>query len=274
VLLGAQYGLSVPLEADYVLWPVETSPGQRPVVIFIENFFNHKDKVADDTLKREAIRRSNSFRVWSLSWKDLQDVFEDQGDYATTTLVPENRSFGAQLYRKAADKKNVQILHPDKVGIFELLVQYLENKDAEELFTAHAKAFAFALLDPKKINNRLYFTEWKYLIEPIIENLELREAHFELSNTMFDIWTPRSSGAHLTILAGAALTEIQKYQRHAEVTVCALLNDVLEERTDNYEAEWNGFWHFFNMMQFLLNFAAVSVNGMEQMIYNKIPAAV
>jgi len=150
----------------------------------------------------------------------------------------------------------------------------LENQDAERLFTVHAKAYALSLLDPRNRNNSVVFADWKYLIEPIIETLDMRDSNFELIDTMFGKWIPRSSASHLTVLAGVAFYDMQKYKMNAAVTVCALLNDAIESRTDKYEAEWNGFWQFFNMMQFLQSFAAVSVNGMNQMVYNAIPATV
>jgi DEAD/DEAH box helicase domain-containing protein len=272
VLLDAQHGVSVQSRADFVLWPARTSSGQRPIAIFTDGFKFHKDKVADDTLKREAIRRSNKYRVWSLSWRDVQSVFRAQGDYATSTLIPEKMPSGLQVYRQTVEKGNAQNLHPDKASTFELLVQYLENQDAEKLFAVHAKAYALSLLDRRNNNYSVVFADWNYLIEPIIEILDMRDSSFELTDTMFGKWIPRSSASHLTVLAGVTFADMQKYKMNATVTVCALLNDAIESRTDKYEAEWNGFWQFFNMIQFLQSFAAVSVNGMNQMVYNAIPA--
>lgn len=274
VLLDAQYGVGVKSRADFVLWPVRSSGGQKPVAIFTDGFIYHKDKVGDDTLKREAIRRSNKFRVWSLSWKDVQSVFRTQGDYATETLIPETMPSGLQVYRQTVEKGNAQTLHPDKAGAFELLVQYLENPDAERIFAVHTKAYALSLLDRRNVNNSVVFADWKYLIEPIIEILDMRSSNFELSDTMFGKWNPRTTNSHLIVLAGISISEMKKYKSKAAVTVCALLNDALENRSDKYEAEWNGFWQFFNMIQFLESFTAVSVNGMNQMIYNQIPATV
>ena len=88
---------------------------------------------------------------------------------------------------------------------------------------------------------------------------------------MFGKWIPGPATTQLTILAGVAPSDLQKHKTNAVVTVCALLNDVKEERTENYEAEWNGFWRFFNMMQFLPSFAAVSTEGMRNLVYGEIP---
>ena len=68
------------------------------LAVFADGFIYHKDKVADDTLKRESIRRSDRFRVWSFSWKDVQSVFQVQGNYATDTLTPEDMPSGSKMY--------------------------------------------------------------------------------------------------------------------------------------------------------------------------------
>lgn len=272
VVLDNLYGVSVQSRADFIIWPVRTSGDQKPVAIFTDGFLYHKDKVADDTLKREAIRRSNRFRVWCLSWKDVQSVFKAQDEYATATLAPNNMPSGKHLYKPTIENGNAQNLHPDRASTMELLMNYLENADAERLFAVHAKAYAMSLLDPKNMGNSEVFTDWSNLIEPIIEALALREDNFDLNGTMFGKWVPRSTCAHLTILAGAAASDIKKNKINANLSVCALLNDDIESRTDKYESEWNGFWHFFNVMQFLPGFAAVTVNGLNHMVYHEIPA--
>jgi DEAD/DEAH box helicase domain-containing protein len=270
VLLDSRYGISVQSRADFVLWPVRAGAGHKPVVIFTDGFLYHKDKVADDTLKREAIKRSGQFRIWSLSWRDIQSVFQAQGDYATPTLAPEAMPSGARVYKPTIENGHAEELHPDKASPFELLVWYLERPDAERIFSVHAKAFAMSLLDLKNLNNSVAFADWNYMIAPIIDALAMRDTDFEVSNTVFGKWAPRNSHAHLSILSGVVTTDMQQYKANAVVTVCSLLNDDKDERTDKYEADWNGFWQFFNLMQFLPSFAAVTETGIEQGVYNAI----
>lgn len=270
VLLDNHYGVTVPSRADFVLWPVRASAGQKPVAIFTDGFLYHKDRVADDTLKREAIRRSGQFRIWVLSWKDVQHVFRDQGDYATATLLLDRSPTAAKMYKGVIGTGDSR-LHPDKTSTFALLLNYLENKDAEQLFALHGQAYAMSLFDGKNINNSIAFAEWSYIIEPVSEALALRDRRFALTDTMFGTWIPRSANAHLTIVAGVASTDLKKHNTKAVVTVCAVLADESDKLTDKYEAEWNGFWHFFNLMQFAPSFAAVSVTGMKQLVYHAIP---
>lgn len=69
---------------------------------------------------------------------------------------------------------------------------------------------------------------------------------------------------HSGILATAIKSE-------GPVAICAVLNDDKDTRTDKYEQEWNGFWHFHNLMQFTCEFMAVSSTGVSRMDYLALP---
>ena len=62
-----------------------------------------------------------------------------------------------------------------------------------------------------------------------------------------------------------------KADKNAPVSVCAILDDRVNNRTGKYEQEWNGFWQFFNVMQFAKEFVAVSRNGIDAHAYNALP---
>lgn len=271
VVLDSQLEVAIPTRADFIIWPVRNSAMKKPVAVYTDGFLYHKDKVEDDTLKREAIRQSKKLRVWTLSWKDVQSVIREQGDYATSTLDPNKMPSGSYIYKPTLNNGKANRLHPDKMSTFELLVQYLEDPDSEEAFSIHAKAYAMSLLDSRNLNNGVIFADWKQQIEPIIMELNLKDSIFELSNTMFGKWKPRSTNSHLTILSGIETTSLQKNGINASITVCAILDDDAETRTDKYEAEWNGFWQFANVMQFLDVFVAVTKSGVQNHIYSTIP---
>jgi DEAD/DEAH box helicase domain-containing protein len=52
--------------------------------------------------------------------------------------------------------------------------------------------------------------------------------------------------------------------------VFAILNDVPEERTENFETDWNGFWRFFNVMQFSKTFLAATKVGLSKSGYYRV----
>jgi DEAD/DEAH box helicase domain-containing protein len=270
--LDESHDVSVQSRPDFVLWPIRTGGTHKPVAIFMDGFRFHKDRVADDTLKREAIKRSGRFRVWTLSWKDMQSAFGSQGDYATETLAPEKMSNGAKMYKPTVEKENASQLQPYKSSAMELLMNYLEEQDSERLFGIHAKAYAFSMLDTANFRNSASFAEWNLNISGIAEALGKNDVSFDFGNTFFGNWKPRATNSHFVAYSGV-VADMQQRKMEAKAHVFALLGDSKDERTDKYEAEWNGFWQFANVMQFLDGFAAVSSEGMEQGVYSGLAAS-
>ena len=270
VLLDAGNGVSVSCKPDFVFWPI-TAPNHKPVAVFTDGFLYHKDSVSDDTIKREAIRRSGNFCVWSLSFKDVQSVFAYQGDYCTETLEAEKMPSGKRMYQNTIKKYKADAIESVKLTSFDLLLEYLKLPDAEAIFKAQAYAYSLSLLDPLLMKNSLAFNNWKLIVETINDQTYFTNADFTFPGTIYGSWIPRNTNAHLAIYAGIVATALKT---EGAVAVCAVLNDEKNSRTDKYEQEWNGFWRFHNLMQFSDEFIAVSSTGMSRMDYLELPAAV
>ncbi len=267
VLLDAENGVSVKCKPDFVFWPV-SAPDHKPVAVFTDGFLYHKDIVPDDTIKREAIRRSGNFRVWSLSYRDVQSVFAPQGDYYTRTLAAGSMPSGKTMYQNEIKKYNADAIEPEKLSSFELLFKYLELPDAEMVFRVQAYAYALSLLEPKLLNNNIAFSDWVATVDTVNDQTHFEDTDFVFQGTMYGSWIPRSNNAHLKFYAGIATAELSK---EGPVAVCAVLDDDKDSRTDKYEEEWNGFWRFHNLMQFSDEFMAVSSTGISKMDYLALP---
>ena len=267
VILDAEQGVKVKSKPDFVFWPI-AAPDHLPVAVFTDGFTYHKDNVADDTLKREAIRRSGKFRVWSLSFKDVQDVFASQGDYATITLDPNKMPSGTRMYSGTVKKESAEDLDPNKLGAFDLMMAYLSMPNAEQLFRTHAYAYALSLLEPALMKNSLAYSKWSEITERIKEQAHFTKSEFTFPGTAFGTWIPRSNDAHLAVYAGILPNQLKS---GGPVAVCAVLDDDKARRSDRYESEWNGAWQFANMMQFGKEFIAVSRTGLDQAVYLSLP---
>lgn len=269
VLLDAAQGVPVSCKPDFVIRPIGKSD-KLPVAVFTDGFIYHKDKMADDTLKREAIRRSGRYRVWTLSWRDVQSVFQAQGDYYTQTLTPEKMPSGAKMYQPTVSTARADVLKPGKMSTFELLMRYLEMDNTEQLFALQAKAYALSLLEPSKVANSLAFVDWHSIIGKVNGQVHFTEDDFVQPGTFFGTWIPRSSDTHFYAYGGI-LAASMKSDKNAPVSVCAILDDRSDSRTDKYEEEWNGFWQFFNVMQFSQRFVAVCYTGLDNHTYVALP---
>lgn len=270
VLLDAGSGVSVDCKPDFVFWPV-SAPVHKPVAVFTDGFLYHKDIVSDDTIKREAIRRSGNFRVWSLSFKDVQSVFAPQGDFYTTTLEAEKMPSGKTMYQNMIKKQNADVIEPAKLSSFDLLLEYLKLPDAERVFKGQAYAYSLSLLEPALMKNNLAFNNWETIVKAVNDQTHFTNANFVFPGIIFGSWIPRTSNAHLAIHSAILASELKA---EGAVAVCAVLNDEKDRRTDKYEQEWNGLWRFYNVMQFSDEFIAVSSVGMSHMDYLALPVAI
>lgn len=250
-----------------MFWPV-AAPDHLPVAVFTDGFTYHKDIVADDTLKREAIRRSGKFRVWSLSYKDVQNVFATQGDYATATLDPQKMPSGKRMYSPTVKKDGADSLDPNKLEAFDLMMEYLSSQNAEQLFRSQAYAYALSLLEPILMKNNLAYTNWSEIPTKVKDQTHYTDTDFVFPGTAFGTWIPRTNDAHITVYAGILMDQFKK---GGAVAVCAVLDDDKEQRSDRYENEWNGMLQFSNVMQFGKEFIAVSKTGLDQMAYLSLP---
>ena len=270
VLLDERFDVSVKSRADFIIWPKKNTGTAKPVVIFTDGFQFHKDKVADDTLKREAIRRSGQFRLWILSWKDVQSVFKALGEYATPTLKPFKYPYGQEMYQKVLDNENVNGFDIAKNSQMELLLNYLEGEEVESIFKTHSKAIAFSLLEPAKMESRLAYEKWESVVRNVVEDIQNETFGYQFMETLIGEWSP---GNHREILKMYSAVDIREAQEEIPPVpkVITVLDDREEARTDKYEADWNGFWQFFNIMQFSPDFLAICTNGIEQLTYSLLP---
>ena len=270
VLLDANDEVAIACKPDFVFWPV-SAPNHKPVAVFTDGFTYHKDIVTDDTIKREAIRRSGNFRVWSLSFKDVQSAFITQGDYVTNTLESAKMPFGETMYHSTVSKYDSECIEPVKLSSFDLLFEYLNIPNAENVFQAHAYAYALSLLDPKLLTNDIAFNSWREVVEKVNNQTHFTRTDFAFPGTAYGTWIPRDTNAYFSTHAGITATELKT---EGIVAVCAILNDDNDCRSDKYEQEWNGFWRFHNIMQFSKEFIAVATTGLNRMDYTVLPVKV
>lgn len=263
--LGPSEGVLVKCRPDFVFWPVRTTGTQKPVAVFTDGFTFHKDNVADDFLKRMAIIQSGKYRVWSLSYNDVQDVFQSRGDYKTNTWAYDKLSGGSRMYMSYVKAMNAQELIPAKKSPFELLVEYLSRSDAEELFKVHAKAFAFSLLDYTLIDKQNVYDTQIEDWQSAYKSMDSLRRVYAFGKAIYGMWEPRQTLGNMCVYSMLSMDDRDK-KMDAPIRVLAILNDN-DSRTDNYNKDWNGFLSFSNNMQFVDDALFMTRKGISQSVY-------
>ncbi len=266
--LGPSEGVPVKCKPDFVLWPVRTTGAQKPVAVFTDGFTFHKDNVAKDFLKRMAILQSGRYRVWSLSYNDVQDVFQSRGDYKTDTWLYDKLPNGSRMYMSYVKAMNAQGLMPAKKSPFELLVEYLSRPDAEELFAVHAKAFAFSLLDYTLMDKQNVYDVQVQEWQSAYKSMDSLCRVYPYGKAIYGIWEPRQTLGNLRIYSMLSMDDRDK-KMDAPIRVLAILDDS-DSRTDHYNKDWNGFLSFSNNMQFVEDALFMTRKGISQSVYTAL----
>ncbi len=129
VLLDRKHGVSIPSRPDFLLTPEKTTIG-RPVAVFMDGFTYHRDRLADDTLKRMAILRSERYYVWSLTWNDLhhEQLKRDNDFFPLDSRRKFHKNFDQFIsyFESQLDGFSVQS-EARSAGSFDLLKAYLTD---------------------------------------------------------------------------------------------------------------------------------------------------
>lgn len=267
VNLGPEQGVSVYCCPDFVMYPIVATGHDcpwKPVAVFTDGFEYHKNEMADDTCKRAAIARSGKYRVWSITWRDVETATQSTQDYYLNCLkIPElpREDLRAQALQA---KGGAGSFEPKDLSSFWMLQWYLAHPEAEEMFKRQAVAYGIGMLeaDPP---DKARFNEWNQMVGDVAYQMSLSKLQdaFKYGSSFVNIWAP-SEAEYVRIYAGVSQTDASSTGEPS--CIIAFIDDTQWDDTV-YQSEWNGFLHLSNLMQFFDGYAAVSKEGLEQNRY-------
>lgn len=270
VSLGPADGVSIPCKPDFVLTvsnidesgDVVEHDGRKPIAIFTDGLQYHAGIVAQDSLKREALRQAG-YRVWSLDYDDVigyvqgKDAAQLVDTMLTTKTMPSPAAYKSAISGRADE------FDPGEVPAMAMLEYYLAEPDAERIFAIQALAMSYAL-NPRSKN-----------VEPqAVDTLHRIEALHGENESAFMIcssWSP-SNCTRLKFQSGLRIGEdMRTTEPHVGMMFSDVQRDAAKAKNDDYnplnaldenEAEafktqWAAFWHFANVMQFSEYFHAI-----------------
>ena len=167
VKLGELSGVSIESRADFVIRSARLNDGIKPIVMFLDGFTYHRDRIGKDMAQRMAILQSNKFHLWSLSWHDVEDKFKSQGNFYTDFLDPSEFAAGANFNHFLEGYKLTKFKKLLKYNSFDLLVRFLENPEEEKW---QQFMFVVSLLhaDHTRFNNAETISQWTKEVETFL----------------------------------------------------------------------------------------------------------
>ena len=263
----------IPSKADFVFWPKTTGNKQRPVAVFTDGFLYHKQIVDTDTNKRMAIRTVCGYPVWSLTWKDVQDRLSGKSAKSTDTLNVEKMPF-AKYFDICLQKRGLPKWNLKSITAFDLLISYLAEPNADDIFEGYAQALSLAMIDQKKSGLQSSFDEWNGGFS-VLPDLDVEIPDAEYKKVLFGVWEPVPGVKIHTCLPTSAITGVKTKEGKTlpafdETAISAVIrfDDTADDKGGEFENAWAQFLLAGNLIQFLKKNIIATENGIDNNIYN------
>jgi len=282
VELGESQGVSIPCKPDFIFYPERSGHG-LPVAVFTDGFQYHADvkagnlRVGADTAQRMAIMRSGRYRVWSLTWQDVESRFGKNGNgYFVNAFTP--RKSGIQKLLAAYDEQYAtkSLSQIAELNAFECLIAYLANPSR-----ALWGVYSF-ILGISYQKNQLCFCDLSLaeqagqtlLAEKPWADIQFPELATTADGTEFAACWHQDDKIGRPLLATTACgtkQDLRPETTDACNVVLRLFDDHDLAESDGFRSVWNGFLHALNLLQFLPKFRAVTTQGLIEQVYAAIP---
>jgi DEAD/DEAH box helicase domain-containing protein len=249
VNLGIESGVFRPCCPDFVLRCL-SEPSELPIAVFCDGLRYHvrpgeeTSRLGDDIGKRRALLQSGQFRVWSITWKDLE-----QGTGVTTLLTRVQRERYFQFFSK---EPGAQWLRDDalrSVSSFGLLWEYLEHPDAS-VWAATAKRFVASMLEVSPP----WSTESVRAEEQALRSSLVRSARVLVAAKREDgppkRWAGLDARESAVLFFQIPASALQKGSFGDGELTLRLYDDPESRAAAGFEESWRAFLHAFNVLQF------------------------
>ncbi|MGL5336510.1 MAG: Zn-binding domain-containing protein [Enterovibrio sp.] len=272
VELGASEGVYIATRPDFVLYPASQMTSTiKPLAIYLDGFTFHKKIVFDDVAKRNAVRDSGRYNIWTLGWHDI--VESDKSNLIDFFgLHRQEISSKENIYPKFIER-NYQTLRSVYEGEnnFSLLKKWLHQPiETSAFFRQASTANCFYWLAIKKSKDLSEKAKFEY---------EMRENNTASRFTELCIDTPYLFGGLLDLIgtskklvkiatifpvesfiyiikdAVKGQTPFEYVEANMRLHVCFDDRDINDE---HFEENLAGFWKLVNIAQFMHDFSYTS----------------
>lgn len=249
VNIGPESGVLRPSCPDFVLRCL-SSPSERPIAVFCDGFRYHVcpdqplSRLGDDIGKRRALLDAGQHRVWSVTWKDL-----DQDAGVTNLLTRVQR----ELYLKFfGDDPSAQWARDDGLrssSSFALLWDYLEHPN-EEVWASMAKRFAASMLQVRPPWTAESVTAEQEALRSSTKREPSRLRPATLTDGAPTRWAGLDARHNAVLMFQLPALALQKGKLEDGDLTLRLFDDPAARREPEFEESWRAFLHAWNVLQF------------------------
>jgi DEAD/DEAH box helicase domain-containing protein len=252
VSLGAADGVTVPSKADFLIRPARIQDGIKPIAVFTDGFFYHKERIGTDMAQRCAIAQSGKFNVWSLSWKDLENQFKNQGNYFHNYLTFTTNGQASSYNKLLGFYRIEKLLKMNTADSFDWLIRFLSDPD-EKKWQFHAFVHGSLYLDNKRFAQDEDRKVWKEKLQEFFPE-EIAERMEDLEPPCFyGLFETQEDDDFLKLFVAIDQNSLKKGKTSGMRTAWCLTDGTLHREKPEFEAAWNGYLRCCNLFQFLKN---------------------
>ncbi|QTA83839.1 putative uncharacterized ATP-dependent DEAD/DEAH box helicase [Desulfonema limicola] len=267
-VFGPHQNVFIPCQPDFLLSCDD--PDVKPVAIFTDGFEPHvqpgegKSRLADDIQKRRAILESRRYRVWNISWDDLEDNKEKsqlaflQPPIIERVLQPEMKKIKKDGSCVPDSGNNIIATASNPWEQLKAFILCPNDEIWKQLACHAAGTFMYALviqgIGTGSDAMQTVFEQWRNgtNVNPL-----------QKGNTGDWFWLNRIALSE-DMLAYALADDLIS-QSFDSIRIVLRLGDSQDERKQNrtYHIRWRGFMALMNFFQFTENFTIFTTSEVE-----------
>lgn len=265
--LGPPAGVLVKSRADFLFRPARVRDKVKPIAVFTDGFYFHKDRIGKDMHQRCAIAQSNKFHVWSLSWKDIENQYKNQ-NYFFENYTHIQKQEKLSKYNQLTDIYGIKDLRKtNNKDSFDWFIRFLGDHDSEK-WGCHAFIHGLMHLDNVTYGTVEGELKWFENLEaryPVEVNEIIKEAfEDEQKSWFYGLTQPELKNIFHQISVAIEKDAIQA-NKVSEMYIACRLQDLDEfQEKKGFEPAWNGFLRLYNLFQFIPHSYFVTGQDMEQ----------
>jgi len=251
VSLGPSQGVAVDSRADFVFYPRGSSVDSKPIVVFVDGYEFHHDRVALDLRQRTAIARSGNYSVWSISWDDVDARATNNTDFYFDFL---SLAINGQVVNKRKTLTGALQI-PEFIDFyrhenFRLFIEYLRNPESTK-WQSHSLLIAMGFLDGQRTEEAR--RDWMIAHETAVAN-ELRSAVDIASGNgrLLGRATLANNAGASTFDVFVSIPQASIQNLSCDGAYVATVFDSADNRSDSdRRKEWVGMLRMHNLLNFL-----------------------
>ena len=262
VELGPQQGIELSSRPDFILRPLRPSKG-LPIAVFLDGFAYHADasldnnRIASDLAKRNAIRKSGRYLVWSLTWGDLKEQLPPEG----TLLASHSTSLPTLLKELAPELAHVPLFSQPAWNSWHLLLAHLthlaKSGEPEPIRQWRAAATIVAC------NSQNRMPSGDAEMEAALDRLAIGLPPSPVPANPPTFAVSQSSTGPFCLIAAVPVVSLQR--KCLDASLGALwFDDAGDKPPAEFQEEWQELLRMINLFQFMPRFLALTRRMADQ----------